>query len=138
MVWIYNYDTGEKELLDPDAYEFFSRGIYSYKNRLYFNSAPVSHKLKTENIHWLADTYFLTDGEKLLAINTNDYFTKSDFSGISFYRPAAAINEVDYGIDFETLQIINPWTLIDKNYLYYTKQIVPIYKLGLDVKVIPL
>ena len=128
-VMIYNIKINDYEPIEIEHFREFTDYYNIYKDQLYYsyNSKPVEttldiHKLQPIRLNG-KDTEFYTDGTFLVGLGDIDEPLFRD-------------------IDWESLQVVNEKTMVDKNNIYQIGwhdllQVTPIKDLGIDVKIIP-
>ena len=142
-VMIYNVEIDDYEPIEIDQFRQLSFLLYIYKNQLYYaDTQPVETELDVQRLQPIRlngrPTQFFTDGTYLVGGN-NFGKTQIEERGGQTWRKAAAPMFSD--VDWESLQVVYPSLMIDKNNIYRivnsNLQIVPIKDLGIEVIVVP-
>jgi len=137
-MYIYNNKTKKREPFDYKKYKYLGENLYVYDGTLYANGAmPVIESFEVDNLHIIQDdnivSNFVTDGKRLLCNAVSGSIKSSGETG-HIYKDEF-ITDI---VDFETLEIISPNLLIDKNNIYWgqgTLNIIPRKELGIKIEV---
>ena len=138
---IYNPITDKDEVFDGQHYFKISSEMYAYKGQLFLYNTPIKELSNLQHPNFFMSngikTNFITDGNTLIAYGSfNGYLTENS----NGTEKVVYGKWIKTGVDVSQLKAINKNLLVDENNFYDCSngslQVIPIKKLGLDVKLL--